>query len=221
MKYIDLPVYRTDAENKVDFARQLVRGGLENVMTTFEYSSEDAADNLVAGVEAMQELVDSVNARDAGPAEAMLASQAVALNAVFSDLARRACKKFDGNLPDAERLLRLALKAQSQCRATFESIAVIQNPGPVFAHQANIAHGAQQVNNMSSAFPTDLASQRARKKKKKVGGVELITHEEGNNVVEQMDTGAARRAGKGNSDLVAVDSVDRPANARGQGDVVS
>ena len=42
--------------------------------------------------------------------------------------------------------MRLSLKAQGQCRATLETLAVIKNP-PVFAHQANIAHGPQQVNN--------------------------------------------------------------------------
>jgi hypothetical protein len=36
----------------------------------------------------------------------------------------------------------LALKAQSQCRATLETLAAIKNPQPVaFVRQANIAHG--------------------------------------------------------------------------------
>jgi hypothetical protein len=44
--------------------------------------------------------------------------------------------------------LRLALKAQGQCRATLETLAMIKNPHPVaFVRQANIAHGPQQVNN--------------------------------------------------------------------------
>ncbi len=46
-----------------------------------------------------------------------------------------------------DRYLRLALKAQSQCRATLETLATIKNPPAVFARQANIAHGPQQVNN--------------------------------------------------------------------------
>ena len=48
-----------------------------------------------------------------------------------------------------ERLMRLALKAQSNCRATAESLAAIQNPPTVFARQANIANGPQQINNGS------------------------------------------------------------------------
>jgi hypothetical protein len=47
-----------------------------------------------------------------------------------------------------EPLLKLAFRAQSQCRATWEAIAVIQHP-PIagFINQANIAGGHQQVNN--------------------------------------------------------------------------
>jgi hypothetical protein len=46
-----------------------------------------------------------------------------------------------------ETYLRLALKAQSQCRATLETLAAIRNPQPVaFVRQANIAHGPQQLN---------------------------------------------------------------------------
>src|SRR5690606_26950893 len=49
------------------------------------------------------------------------------------------------------RYMRLALKAQSQCRTTLETLAAIKNPPVVFAKQANIAHGPQQVNNGSAA----------------------------------------------------------------------
>jgi hypothetical protein len=47
----------------------------------------------------------------------------------------------------ADRYLRLALKAQSQSRATVETLATVKNPPVVYAKQANFAAGAQQVNN--------------------------------------------------------------------------
>jgi hypothetical protein len=51
-----------------------------------------------------------------------------------------------------ETYLRLALRAQTQCRATLETLAAIKNPQPVaFVRQANIAHGPQQVNNAGTA----------------------------------------------------------------------
>ena len=46
-----------------------------------------------------------------------------------------------------ETYMRMALKAQSQCRATLKTLANIKNPPVVFARQANIAQGPQQVNN--------------------------------------------------------------------------
>ncbi len=50
-------------------------------------------------------------------------------------------------LDATDRYMRLALKAQAQCRATLETLAKIKNPPTLFAQQANIAHGPQQVNN--------------------------------------------------------------------------
>ncbi len=38
-------------------------------------------------------------------------------------------------------------QAQGQCRAALETPAPIKNPTVVFARQANIAHGPQQINN--------------------------------------------------------------------------
>ena len=43
--------------------------------------------------------------------------------------------------------MRLALKAQSQCRTTIETLTILKNPTTIFARQANIAQGSQQVNN--------------------------------------------------------------------------
>jgi hypothetical protein len=50
----------------------------------------------------------------------------------------------------AERYMRLALKAQAQCRATIETLAALKSPPVVYARQANVA-GQQQVNNYASA----------------------------------------------------------------------
>ena len=65
-----------------------------------------------------------------------------------------------------DRYMRLALKAQGQCRATLETLATIKNPPVVFARQANIAQGPQQVNNVVSvsrdAQPTRAAKRTTR-----------------------------------------------------------
>jgi hypothetical protein len=43
--------------------------------------------------------------------------------------------------------MRIALRAQAQCRATLETLAMIKNPPVVYARQANIANGPQHVKN--------------------------------------------------------------------------
>lgn len=51
-------------------------------------------------------------------------------------------------IPAMETYLKLALKAQTQCRTTLQTLAEIKNPQPVsFVKQANISHGPQQINN--------------------------------------------------------------------------
>jgi hypothetical protein len=77
--------------------------------------------------------------------EGMLLSQAHALNSMFTALARKATEQ--EYLKPMETYTRLALKAQSQCRATLETLADIKQPRHVvIAQQANLAH-QQQVNN--------------------------------------------------------------------------
>lgn len=50
-------------------------------------------------------------------------------------------------LNQVELNLRLALKAQAQCARTVEVLAAMKNPPIIFANQANIAQGHQQINN--------------------------------------------------------------------------
>lgn len=78
-------------------------------------------------------------------AENTLVAQANTLDAIFNELARRAAMNMGEYLGATETYLRLALKAQSQCRATFETLGTLRNPPVVFAKQANVATN-QQIN---------------------------------------------------------------------------
>jgi len=85
---------------------------------------------------------------DLTDAERMLMAQASTLDVIFHQLSRRAAATVDRSLGTCDAYLRLALKAQSQCRATLEALSLVKNPQPVsIVRQANIAHGPQQVNN--------------------------------------------------------------------------
>lgn len=86
-----------------------------------------------------------VNGGDLGLTEAMLMNQATTLQSLFSRLVERGmgCDHY----PGFEANLKMALRAQSQCRATLETLAAIKNPPVVFAKQANVTTGPQQINN--------------------------------------------------------------------------
>lgn len=83
---------------------------------------------------------------DLGGIEKMLLGQALALQAVFSKLAQEAAsQKVQKRY---ESLMALALKAQGNSRATLQALIEMKQPRQaVFAKQANISSGPQQVNN--------------------------------------------------------------------------
>lgn len=98
-----------------------------------------------ATIAELKEQSKILKAGDMQRAESMLLAQAQTLDELFNNLARKAhrCEY----LSQFEANLKLALKAQNQCRMTLETLSNIKNPPVVYAKQANIAHGPQQVNN--------------------------------------------------------------------------
>ena len=74
-------------------------------------------------------------------AEAMLLSQAHTLDELFNSLVMKGLDQT--HMPHYESFLRLAYKAQSQCRSTLQSLSDIKNPSVVYAKQANITNGNQ------------------------------------------------------------------------------
>ena len=97
---------------------------------------------------AINDEVRSVLKGDMSRPEEMLVAQAHTLDVMFNSLAQRAALNINGGYPQAaETYLRMALKAQSQCRTTLESLSEIKNlRGATFIKQQNVAN-QQQVNN--------------------------------------------------------------------------
>ncbi len=101
--------------------------------------------DIPALIRLMREQAAAVQGGSLAEAEAMLMNQATALQSLFTRLAERGmgCD----HAPAFEANMRMALRAQSQCRATLETLAAIKNPPIVYARQANVTTGPQQVNN--------------------------------------------------------------------------
>ena len=159
-------------------------------------------------VELVEQLTDqcrSVQRGDLTREEAILTAQAHSLDAIFASMARRAAMNVGEHIGAAETYLKLALKAQSQCRATLETLATIKSPPVVFAKQANIAHGPQQVNNHAADIARASESEKPQ--------TELLEHDHG----ERLDTGTAGAALGSYQTVETVAGVHRPAQRRGQG----
>jgi len=109
------------------------------------YGKTFGEQDIGALVDELRNKFEQVKAGDLSHCENMLVGQAQALQSIFVSLARRAVNQ--DYLKQYETYLRLALKAQNQSRMTLETLATLKNPPVVFAKQANIAHGHQQVNN--------------------------------------------------------------------------
>jgi hypothetical protein len=133
-------------------ARTRLRGLAYNAVLIEDFSrplfGDDLTDTLTDTVAALEETVAAVQRGELGDAEALLMAQAVTLNTIFARCAGKAAQNLEGqHLEGTERYMRLALKAQNQCRTTIETLAILKNPTTIFARQANIAQGPQQVNN--------------------------------------------------------------------------
>ena len=176
-----------------------VRGIVVNAYTAEGYLKKLMGElDLNECVGALTAATEKVQRGDLTDLEAMLGAQAITLNAIFTQLARKTSQM---TLVDQiDRFTRLALKAQGQCRATVETLALMKNP-PVFARQANIAHGPQQVNNgvaPPSAPRAEIPNSRENR----------LLEADG----ERLDPGAARPAGAGDQELAAVGAVHRAAD---------
>lgn len=194
-----------DAEKKraLRIARNALRPSFNAALATLVNNlGLEAQCDILALVEALKEQIRTVNEGDLQRGEATLTAQAHTLDAIFSTLAVRAAKA--EHLTQFEAYVKLALRAQTQCRATWEGISAIQNP-PVagYVNQANIAHGPQQVNNPPRSAKRPPHARENPKRKSK-----LLEKTDG----ERLDTGATGTAGEADKAMATVGEINGAKN---------
>lgn len=198
-------------------AEQLVEGVNSNAFLALlfaQHSGFAKGSEIGELVGATQQAVERAKRGGTEQADSLLTSQAIALNAVFLEMSRRAALNMGQHIGAMETYMRLALKAQSQCRTTLETLAEIKNPRAVaFVKQANIAGGHQQVNNLASESPGPVPEEagRAGTKRRPNELLEEISD------AQWLDPRAAPAAGAGNPGLATVGAGDRPAKRRRKG----
>ena len=177
-------------------------------------ASVSAADMTAFDAE-MREETGKLRRNDFSGVEDMLMHQALALQTLFTRLTTRGLV-YSSTSPMgkpngyAEMLLRHGLRAQAQCAATLQTLGDLKKAPAVFAHQANITTGPQQINNHAtiSLAPQPAASDAGSSP----GGI----HDEPTPPRE-----FAALARPTDSPIAAVGEIERTANAAGQGDLVA
>ncbi|MDD2742698.1 MAG: hypothetical protein PHV02_10510 [Rhodocyclaceae bacterium] len=141
----------------------------------------------------LRQQADTVKTGDLSQAEAMLINQATALQSLFTRLTERGLSQ--SHIPNIESFMRLALRAQNQCRSTLETLATIKNPPVIYAKQANISNGPQQVNNGTASPARETVIEQS---KQSGDSNELLT-----------DTRTSQAASRVNQTLEAVGEIHR------------
>lgn len=198
---VAIPPGSTDADFAVAVARTLTRPetSAASVIENWQKDTHDV--NALAAELGKQ--VEAVNGGDLRRAEGLLIAQAHALDNIFANLARRATGQ--QLLVQWEAYMRMAMKAQNQCRMTLETLATIKNPPTVFARQANINNGGQQqVNN--GVDPSAGRPVRAREFEKQQ--IKLLETVRG----QRLDNRAATKASGIDPRVEAVGAVNRTSD---------
>ncbi len=181
-------------------ARTVLRPSITGAVTIEQFSKQFGALDLPALIDGLAEQSKAVYDGDLKRAEALLMTQAHTLDAIFNNLAQKAARaEYMNNL---EKYLRLALKAQSQCRATLQTLGELKNPPIVYAKQANITSGPQQINNGVAAPALAHAEKNINQQNELL---EAQAH-------EQLDTRAPSATSGVNQTLETVAAVDRASN---------
>ena len=146
-------------------------------------------------VDELKQQSAAIHNNDMSRAESMLIAQAHTLDGLFAKLASQALTSND--LSKFERYMKLALKAQSQSRATLQTLGDIKAPKQIaFVKQANIGNQVQ-VNNTTTAHA------RTRKKQKEPN--ELLEEHHG----ERLDTRTKSKTSRVNKTVATVEKQHR------------
>lgn len=174
-----------------------------NAMTARFFASASFGPlDINASVETLQAACNRAADGNLADMEAMLAAQVYALNNIFNELARKALVHLGEGPAVFDSLMRLAFKAQAQCRSTTQALADIKHPRPVaFVKQANIAHGPQQINNSAMQSAAESKPQKSEKSSN-----ELL---EGGDHEPWLDTGTTGTAGGLDISLAALELIQR------------
>lgn len=168
----------------------------QGAITLNEYNDLDVHQDLQNLHDSLTEQTNAIKDGDLDRCEEMLAAQAHSLDSIFNCLAQKAIKS--KNMRHMDTYLKLALKAQSQCRTTLDSLSGRKStPMISYVQQANITNGPQQVNNESVSGKNKTKTRISKNKlMEKIYG-------------QRLDTRATRSPGTNDQDLATLEAFNR------------
>ena len=191
-----LPVSRLPEQSPAQaLARTALRPAINGAVVVKAYQGNLLGKDVDMS-ELVQGLTDSckrVNDGDLSTLEAMLVSQATALQTVFTSLVCRA--QVQTQQRHLEAFLGLAFKAQAQSRATISALVELKYPRQAtFVKQANIAHGPQQVINAGATgeLKEQYAQARAHAGKSELEQNKLLEADHGNHLDTRAQGASSR-----------------------------
>ena len=142
-----VPVKKFKQSESEHYAKVSLSPTTMSAVLTEAFTNKIFPDTRIADVATiLKDRITNIQDGDMKPIEAMLIAQAQALQTMFVSLGREAVSKTQLNQYTA--FMNLALKAQSQSRATIQALIELKYPKQAtFVKQANISNGHQQVNN--------------------------------------------------------------------------
>ncbi|MWV26437.1 hypothetical protein [Aurantiacibacter rhizosphaerae] len=130
-------------------ARKMLEPGIRHGVTASAFANRLIRDAEGPGVmeyiDHALELADEGEMDRLSRASRTLALQAVTLDAMFTELARRAANNLGDYIDASERYTRLALKAQANSRATLEALAKLHQPREQIVKHVHVNEGGQAV----------------------------------------------------------------------------
>ena len=201
----DLKRNSTDKASEDELTARVMTNGQCNAVVVQQYLHYvNGGSNVQALSAVSMKQAQAIGGGDFSSLEHMLLTQATALQAMFVDLATRAKRqdRFDG----IQTMTTLALKCAAQSRQAVTALAELRMPKTVmFAKQANVSSGPQQVNNgvVAPASPARAEEIQSRPN-------ELLEMQHGNH----LDTRAAGTAGGADPHLATLGTLDRAEVSR-------
>lgn len=131
-------------------ARKLLQPALKNAAAASAFTGKMMGSNLdLPGIgdyaDHVHAVTEAAAAGDIAMASKFLSAQAITLDSMFTELARRAALNMGEYMDASERYGRLALKAQSNCRATLEALAKLHQPREQTVRHVHVNEGGQAV----------------------------------------------------------------------------